>query len=160
MDSLTPLQQRVRRRSIFRCINSPVRRFSIRIKSLRNKPAPSGRVFGYGRLEAQIHFGGEGDQQIITALLPRPVGVGTDGGLRDVKQITSGDKGVGFVAMASDGSEIKYLASTLAEGDDLVLDSLDARAGLLAVNGGHGFVLDCKSLSMGGAAIPDSIEGF
>ena len=101
---------------------------------------------------------GEGNQQIVTAMLPRAPGTGPESELRDVRQITAGHSGRGFAAVTPDGSMVQYV-STSEPDDELVLGPVRIRGEALLLCGRAGLALGCRALNVGGKPIePPAVD--
>jgi len=115
--------------------------------------------FMYGWLHVNIDWKGTGNQQVVSALLPRPSGSGAEADFKSIKQITGGKSAVGFEAVMPDGATVDYLASP-DDGDTLTLGNVTVQGGNLLLSGDSGMALDCTSMTVGGKDVTPPGKDF
>jgi hypothetical protein len=114
-------------------------------------------MYGYMRIGGQ--WRGDGNQQVVTVIVPRAPGSGPEGDLRDQKRITGGKTGIGFEATAPDGALVRYLASP-TPGDALTLGDIAIKGQSLLVSGNTGVALDCDAMTIAGKPVSPGTRDF
>ncbi len=126
---------------------------------IRDREAQYGRQLMYGYMRVGAKWNGKGNQQIITAIMPRAPGTGPEGDLRSEARIKSGKSGLGFKAITPDGATMVYLASS-TPGDRLNIGNLVVHGESLLVCGQTGIALDCDSMSVDGHEVSPGCRDF
>ena len=106
-----------------------------------------------------VKWKGDGNQQIVTAILPAKPGAGKAGRFKSIKQITSGAAGVGFKAVLPDGKVVVYLSSP-KPGDTLTYGAVQLTGQALLLAGDQGMALNCRTLTINGKAVNPGRSNF
>lgn len=116
------------------------------------EPRKDGRNLIWGWEKIGAKWTGRGNQQIVSAILPRSTAVGAPGDFKAINQIRCGQSGVGFEATLPDGGIVRYVASP-EPGDGLSLGPVSIKGEALLVSGNTGIALGCSEMTLGGRRV-------
>jgi hypothetical protein len=130
--------------------------------TVKNEPRNTSFAMGWQRIGAK--WTGKGDQQLITAILPRRPGAGPEGDLKDVQKIIT-EKGVsGFDAQTPDGGQVQYRAALNRNGEALAIGPVKMRGeALLLLREGKqasGMALGCTEMTINGQPVNSASPDF